>query len=65
MAQSNILRSYTLARINADLEYEILKEFTGRLKSIKKSKKEIELLSFFLEGTIYIINKDSNLKVTN
>ena len=65
MAQSNILRSYILARINADLEYEILKEFTGRLKSIKKSKKEIELLSFFLEGTIYIINKDSNLKVTN
>jgi|GEM_PF-2199654 len=65
MAQSNILRSYILARINADLEYEILKEFTGRLKSIKKSKKEIELLSFFLEGTIYIINKDSNLKNTD
>jgi hypothetical protein len=63
MVEFNILRSYTLARINADLEYEILKEFTGRLQSTKKSRKEIELLSFFLEGTIYIINKNSSLKI--
>ncbi|MFB1014252.1 MAG: hypothetical protein QMC51_01165 [Alteromonadaceae bacterium] len=47
-----------MARISADLECELLKEFAGRLQSSKKSKQEIELLSFFLEGTIYIINKN-------
>jgi len=59
------IRILTMDKINSALEFEIVKEFNLRLKSIKNDQKERELIGILLHAAIDSVNDRSSYNTLN